>query len=172
MDKKIDINMIGKYLKSLRLKKGWSQAKLENITGISASTISNIETGNKGANYHISIQTIITMAYALDITFMQLLSESGFLLALGEEKYKSNKAEIYISNHELINIFNPGSVTIGGWLSVAEEYLLLPVRTAINKHSLNIVNKDSVIRFSKLGKKAGPIGACMLSRSRLLGVLD
>ena len=72
----------------------------------------------------------------------------------------------------LINIFNPGSVTIGGWLSVAEEYLLLPVRTAINKHSLNIVNKDSVIRFSKLGKKAGPIGACMLSRSRLLGVLD
>ncbi len=106
MDKKIDINMIGKYLKSLRLKKGWSQAKLENITGISASTISNIETGNKGANYHISIQTIITMAYALDITFMQLLSESGFLLALGEEKYKSNKAEIYISNHELINIFN------------------------------------------------------------------
>lgn len=98
--------MIGKYLKSLRLKKGWSQAKLENITGISASTISNIETGNKGANYHISIQTIITMAYALDITFMQLLSESGFLLALGEEKYKSNKAEIYISNHELINIFN------------------------------------------------------------------
>ena len=106
MDKKIDINMIGKYLKSLRLKKGWSQAKLENITRISASTISNIETGNKGANYHISIQTIITMAYALDITFMQLLSESGFLLALGEEKYKSNKAEIYISNHELINIFN------------------------------------------------------------------
>lgn len=72
----------------------------------------------------------------------------------------------------LINIFNPGSVTIGGWLSVAEEYLLLPVRTAINRHSLNIVNKDSVIRFSKLGKKAGPIGACMLSRSRLLGVLD
>lgn len=72
----------------------------------------------------------------------------------------------------LINIFNPGSVTIGGWLSVAEEYLLLPVRTAINKHSLNIVNKDSVIRFSKLGKKAGPIGACMLSRSRLLGILD
>ena len=71
----------------------------------------------------------------------------------------------------LINIFNPGVVTIGGWLSVAEEYLLLPIKSAINKHSLNIVSKDSAIRFSKLGKKAGPIGACMLSRSKLLGLL-
>lgn len=72
----------------------------------------------------------------------------------------------------LINIFNPSSVTIGGWLSVAEEYLLLPIKSAINKHSLNIVSKDSVVKFSKLGKKAGPIGACMLSRSRLLGLVD
>ena len=72
----------------------------------------------------------------------------------------------------LINIFNPSSVTIGGWLSVAEEYLLLPIKSAINKHSLNIVSKDSVVKFSKLGKKAGPIGACMLSRSRLLGLID
>ena len=71
----------------------------------------------------------------------------------------------------LINIFNPGVVTIGGWLSVAEEYLLLPIKSAINKHSLNIVSKDTVIKFSKLGKKAGPIGACMLSRSHMLGLL-
>ena len=33
------------------------------------------------------------------------------------------------------------------------------------------VNKDTTIKFSKLGKKAGPIGACMLSRSKLLGLL-
>lgn len=71
----------------------------------------------------------------------------------------------------LINIFNPELVVIGGKLSVAEEYMLLPIRSAINKHSLNIVNKDTTIKFSKLGKKAGPIGACMLSRSKLLGLL-
>lgn len=71
----------------------------------------------------------------------------------------------------LINIFNPDLVVVGGRLSVAEEYLMLPIKSAINKHSLNIVSKDTVIKFSKLGKKAGPIGACMLSRSHMLGLL-
>ena len=37
--------------------------------------------------------------------------------------------------------------------------------------SLNMVNKDTTIKFSKLGEKAGPIGACMLSRSKLLGLI-
>ena len=71
----------------------------------------------------------------------------------------------------LINIFNPELVVIGGKVSAASEYLLLPVRTAIQKHSLNIINRDTSIKFSKLGEKAGPIGACMLSRSKLLGLL-
>ena len=71
----------------------------------------------------------------------------------------------------LINIFNPELVVIGGRMSVAKEYLLLPIKASVQKHSLNIVNKDTTIKFSKLGMKAGTIGACMLSRSRLLGLL-
>ena len=71
----------------------------------------------------------------------------------------------------LINIFNPELVVIGGKVSSAAEYLLLPIKTAIQKHSLNIINRDTSIKFSKLGEKAGPIGACMLSRSKLLGLL-
>lgn len=71
----------------------------------------------------------------------------------------------------LINLFNPELVVIGGRLSEASEYLLLPIRGAIQKHSLNIINRDTTIKFSKLGRKAGPIGACMLSRSKLLGLL-
>lgn len=102
----IDMTLIGKYLRSIRLKKGLSQAKLEKISGVSASTISNIETGNQGAAYNISLQNIIKIAHALDISFIQLLSKSGFLLAIGEESSKSDKSEIYITNHELINIFN------------------------------------------------------------------
>ena len=51
----IDMTLIGKYLRSIRLKKGLSQAKLEKISGVSASTISNIETGNQGAAYNISL---------------------------------------------------------------------------------------------------------------------
>lgn len=71
----------------------------------------------------------------------------------------------------LINIFNPELVVIGGIVAKAQEYLLLPVKSAIQKHSLNMVNKDTKIKFSKLGEKAGPIGACMLSRSKLLGLI-
>ena len=71
----------------------------------------------------------------------------------------------------LINIFNPELVVIGGIVSKAKDYLLLPIKSSIQKHSLNLVSKDTAIKFSKLGQKAGPIGACMLSRSRLLGLI-
>lgn len=71
----------------------------------------------------------------------------------------------------LINIFNPELIVIGGSVAAAKEYLLLPIKSAIQKHSLNIINSDTTIKLSKLGKKAGPIGSCMLSRSKLLGLL-
>ena len=71
----------------------------------------------------------------------------------------------------LINIFNPELIVIGGNVAAAKEYLLLPVKSAIQKHSLNIINSDTTIKLSKLGKKAGPIGSCMLSRSKFLGLL-
>jgi len=67
----------------------------------------------------------------------------------------------------LINIFNPELVIIGGTLSLTVDYMTQPIRTAIRKYSLNLVNKDSVITTSKLKDKAGIIGACMLARSRM-----
>lgn len=67
----------------------------------------------------------------------------------------------------LINIFNPELVIIGGTLSLTEDYITQPIKTAIRKYSLNLVNKDSVITTSKLKDKAGIIGACMLARSRM-----
>lgn len=71
----------------------------------------------------------------------------------------------------LINIFNPELIVIGGNMAAAKDYLLLPIKSAVQKHSLNIINSDTKIKLSKLGKKAGSIGSCMLSRSKLLGLL-
>lgn len=71
----------------------------------------------------------------------------------------------------MINLFNPELIVLGGRLAEAGEYLLLPIKTAIQKHSLNVINRDTTIKFSKLGRKAGPMGACMLSRSKFLGLL-
>lgn len=67
----------------------------------------------------------------------------------------------------LINIFNPELVIIGGTLSLTGDYITQPIKTAVRKYSLNLVNKDSVILASKLKDRAGLIGACMLARSRM-----
>ncbi|WP_294585582.1 ROK family transcriptional regulator [uncultured Bacteroides sp.] len=67
----------------------------------------------------------------------------------------------------LINIFNPELVIIGGTLSLTGDYITQPIKTAIKKYSLNLVNKDSVISTSKLKDRAGIVGACMLARSRM-----
>ena len=68
----------------------------------------------------------------------------------------------------LINIFNPDVVVIGGRLCVTEQYLMPPLLGAVNRLSLNLVNNDTVIKVSRLGKKAGAIGASLLSKHRLL----
>lgn len=71
----------------------------------------------------------------------------------------------------LINLFNPELVVIGGKVSSAANYLMLPLKSAVQKHSLNLINRDSTIKLSKLGEKGGAIGACLLSRSKLIGLL-
>jgi len=68
----------------------------------------------------------------------------------------------------LINIFNPELVIIGGQVAETAGFVLLPIRSAIRKYSLNLVNKDSQIELSKLKNKAGVYGACLLGRNRLL----
>lgn len=67
----------------------------------------------------------------------------------------------------LINIFNPEIVVIGGVLSATGDNILQPVKSAVRKYSLNLVNKDSKIVCSRLHEKAGIIGACMMARRRM-----
>ena len=71
----------------------------------------------------------------------------------------------------LINIFNPGLVVIGGRLIVGRDYLMLPIKTAVNKHSLKRVSSDTRIVFSSLERKAASIGDCLIARSKLLGLM-
>ena len=70
----------------------------------------------------------------------------------------------------LINIFNPELLILGGTLSETGDYLRLPVRSAINKYSLSLVNTDTQLKLSKLGEKAGVVGACLIARNKVLGL--
>ena len=71
----------------------------------------------------------------------------------------------------LINLFNPELVVVGGSLAQTGDYLLLPIRSAVKRHSLNLVSRDTQIKLSKLGDNAGVIGACLLARSKMLGII-
>jgi predicted NBD/HSP70 family sugar kinase len=71
----------------------------------------------------------------------------------------------------LINIFNPELVVLGGPLAEVGSYLYLPIRTTINKYSLNIVSQDMQLKVSTLGSKSGVIGACYILRNKFLSTL-
>ena len=110
---------------------------------------------NRGEKIHI--EEIIEAAKEEDVLAIEVIEEIGSVLGRA------------IAG--LINLFNPELIVIGGNIASTKEYLLLPIRSAIQKHSLNMINKDTTIKFSKLGKKAGSVGSCMLSRSKLLGLI-
>ncbi|GEP90886.1 Sugar kinase of the NBD/HSP70 family, may contain an N-terminal HTH domain [Chitinophaga terrae (ex Kim and Jung 2007)] len=68
----------------------------------------------------------------------------------------------------LMNIFNPELVILGGALAEARDHIRLPIRSAMNKYSLSLVSNDSTLKMSRLGERAGIIGACLLVRNKVL----
>ncbi len=68
----------------------------------------------------------------------------------------------------LINIFNPELVVIGGMLARTGDFLLQSVAASVRKYSLSIVNKDTRLCLSKLHERGGVIGACLLARKSVL----
>lgn len=110
---------------------------------------------NNGEKVHI--EDIIAAVKEEDVLAIEVIEEIGTTLGRAVAG--------------LINLFNPELIVVGGIIADTKEYLLLPMKSAIQKHSLNIINSDTTIKFSKLGKKAGAIGSCMLSRSKLLGLI-
>ena len=140
-----------------------------------------LETGASGSAMHRSILDKLQQGRSSSLSEkfrnMEEITLDNILEAVEEEDVLAIETVEEVGNilgraiAGLINIFNPELVVIGGRVSQAKEYLLLPIKSAIQKHSLNLINQDTTIKFSKLGRKAGPIGACMLSRSKLLGLL-
>lgn len=126
---------------------------MEKLNEGRTSTLS--EKFNKGEQIHI--EDIIDAIREEDVLAIEVIEEIGTTLGRA------------IAG--LINLFNPELIVIGGSIASTKEYLLLPIKSAIQKHSLNIINSDTSIKFSKLGKRAGAIGSCMLGRSKFLGLL-
>lgn len=104
-------------------------------------------------NEIVTLDNIIDAVNKEDVLCIELVEEVG-------EKLGEKLAG-------LINIFNPESVIIGGTLSMTGDYIMEPIKSAIRKYSLNLVNKDTVVLLSELKDQAGVIGSCLLARTRL-----
>jgi predicted NBD/HSP70 family sugar kinase len=68
----------------------------------------------------------------------------------------------------LINVFNPELVILGGKVSETGELIRLPIRSALHKYSLGLVNNDTQLRLSLLGERAGVMGGCLIARGKVV----
>ncbi|WP_249219395.1 ROK family protein [Chitinophaga sp. HK235] len=107
-----------------------------------------------GAPGSIQLEDIIDAAIHDDVLAIELIAKIGENLGRGIAL--------------LINIFNPELVILGGSLAATQDYIRLPIKSAVNKYSLSLVNNDTKLRISSLGERAGIIGACLLVRNKVL----
>ncbi|MEB0263278.1 MULTISPECIES: ROK family transcriptional regulator [unclassified Mucilaginibacter] len=133
---------------------GWALARMVKQKMQEGS--SSILFEEKGEGEEIQMEDVIKAANNDDVLAIELIAEIGGNIGRGIAL--------------LINIFNPELVILGGSLAQTGEYIRLPIKSAINKYSLSLVNNDTQLRLSQLGKHAGIIGACLLVRKRLLSL--
>lgn len=101
----------------------------------------------------ITVNDIISVVKREDVLAIELVEEIGAKLGR------------HVS--DLINIFNPEQVIIGGELSRAGNYLLPPIISAVRRYTLNLMYPSADIVLSELQDKANAIGSALLARSKL-----
>ncbi|WP_291910973.1 ROK family transcriptional regulator [Chitinophaga sp. CB10] len=131
---------------------GWALERMfkQKLAEGSSSLLSrrNISTAD------ISLPDIIDAATHDDVLAIELIARIGESLGRG----------LAILN----NIFNPELVILGGSLAATGDLIRLPIKSAINKYSLSLVNNDTKLKISRLGERSGIIGACLLVRNKVL----
>lgn len=106
----------------------------------------------RGAN--LSEIDIINAALNDDMLSIEVIEKAGY--ELGRQ----------IAN--LINLFNPQAVIIGGSLQTAGDIFIEPIKIAVRRYSLRLISQSVAIQASSLADKAGSVGACLKARDEFL----
>src|SRR3954452_1135244 len=67
-----------------------------------------------------------------------------------------------------VNFFNPGAIVVGGDIAEAQDHLLAGVREVIFQRSLPLATRDLTIANSRLGDRAGVVGAAIMVIDHIL----
>lgn len=68
----------------------------------------------------------------------------------------------------LLNLLNPSKLIIGGEFANLGDLVLLPIQASLRKNTVSMVHKDVDIVLTKLGERAGIIGATAIAKEELL----
>ena len=99
-------------------------------------------------NSPLTLAIIAQAAEAGDEASLEALADTGSAIGLG------------IAN--LINIFNPEMIVIGGAMGLLGDYLLAPITQTVQKHTLNQIQQQSQVVLSQFGPTATVMGAVAL----------
>ncbi|MGB4661676.1 MAG: ROK family protein [Mobilitalea sp.] len=100
---------------------------------------------------------MISKAYDLsDETAIDTLKETGEILGFG------------LTN--VINLYNPEVIIIGGGMAAAGERLFAGMKETINSHALKIANEKCIITTALLGDSAGMAGAALCAKHKLSSI--
>lgn len=135
----------GKYLRSLREKKGLSMGKLAKLAGISQPYISQIESGQRGIP---SPEILKKLHRPLNVSYADLMDYAGYLsheeaVELAEKEYEEEK----LRREEFIKKYPPVKIDIG--LQNDDLYRIINTHAAANYKGskLNESDRKSVLDY-------------------------
>lgn len=105
---------------------------------------------------NINAAMVVQAATEGDVFSIEILERAGRYLGQGIA--------------QLINLFNPEVIILGGRVSRAQQFILGAVRSTATKLSLTQLNKNVEFITSSLGTNAGALGVAMLATSDLFEV--
>ncbi len=108
------------------------------------SAVLNLVDGNIG---NITAEKIAFAARSKDVLACEVIDRAAFYLGVG------------MTN--IINIFNPEMIIIGGGLSKLGEKLLKPARRIVKQRALTFPSRKVRIVRARLGDNAGTLGAAL-----------
>ncbi len=137
---------LGRYVSAIGMVRTFTEKLAEGKSSIITSWI--------GGEPALINAKMISEAYdAGDALAMEVMHETGEILGFG------------LSN--VINLFNPEVIIVGGGMSAAGDRLLNPTRDTIHKHALKLSSQACKVVQAQLGERAGMIGAAAYAKEKV-----